>query len=134
MTKGDAAIVVAYLTALYPSWNATEEMLEVVGDLFAVEALEVDDGKAIVKDHAVRFAWPNVPCIAGAIRAAVKLRIIERNEAQAKAASASPSEHHKSITEWRDWYRDTADGREEWKRLPANIRRGLRWMWKEVTA
>jgi hypothetical protein len=134
MTKGDAAIVVAYLVSLYPGWNATEEVLMVVGDLFAVEVLEVDDGRAIVKDHAARFEWPNVPGIAAVIRAAVNRKIVERNAAQAKAANASPSEHHKSITEWRDWYRDTPDGREEWKRLPANVRRGLRSMWKEVSA
>ena len=134
MTKGDAAIIVAYLVALYPGWNATTEVLEMVGDLFTVEVLEVDDGKAIVKDHAAKFEWPNAPGIAAAIRAAVNRKIGERNAAQAKAASASPSEHHKSITEWRDWYRDTPDGREEWKRLPANIRRGLRSMWKGRTA
>jgi len=134
MTKGDAAIIVAYLVALYPGWNATEEVLEMFGDLFTVEVLQVDDGKAIVKDHAAKFEWPSAPGIVAAIRAAVNRKIIERNAAQAKAANASPSEHHKFITEWRDWYRDTPDGREEWKRLPANIRRGLRSMWKRKTA
>lgn len=134
MNKKDASRVVAYLVALYPHSNMTEEQLEVIGDLFERQQLDVKDGIDIVKEHAAKYAWPNTPMIAGAIKAMVNWRIAQATKAaQDEAANAIPSEHHKYITEWRDWYRDTPDGREEWKRLPANVRRGLRSMWKGVT-
>ena len=132
MTKGDAAIVVAYLVSLYPGWNASAEVLEVVGDLFAVTMLEVDDGRVIVKEHAKRFEWPNVPGLAAAVRSTSNQRIVERQAMQSKAANQSHDDHRKGMIGWRDWYRKTPEGREEWKRLPANVRRGLRWWWKDA--
>ena len=134
MTKGDASMVLILLTQLYPQWTATEPMLEVIGDMFAIPFLDVDEGKAIVRDHATKHAWPNIPALSATIKAAANRRMIEHTTAIAKASNTNHDPSRKSITEWRDWYRDTPDGREEWKRLPANIRRGLRSMWKDVTA
>lgn len=133
MTKGDACIILEYLIALYPGWNVTPELSEVVIDTLAVEGLDVDDGKRIAREHAAKHAWPNVPGLTAAVRQAVNRKIVEQAAERAKAEAGSDDPDRKSITGWRDWYRDTADGREEWKQLPSNVRRGLRWMWKEVT-
>ena len=131
MTKGDAAIVMAYLTQLYPQWAATEAILEMVADMFAVPMLEVDDGKTIAREHATKHAWPNIPALSSAIAVVVNRRTSDLAIQRAKAANISRDPNRKSISEWKRWYCDTIEGQREWKALPPGVRRGLRIVWKE---
>lgn len=125
MTKGDACIILEYLIALYPGWNVTPELSEVVIDTLAVEGLDVDDGKRLAREHAAKHAWPNVPGLTAAVRQAVNRKIVEQAAERAKAEAGADDPDRKSITGWAQWYR--TEGRGEWERLPANVRRGLRW-------
>lgn len=124
MNKKDASRVVAYLVALYPHSNLTEQQLEVIGDLFERQQLDVKDGMDIVKEHAAKYAWPTTPMIAGAIKAMVNWRIAQATKAaQDEAAKAEPGENHWSVGGYIEWLANTPEGREEFKRLPANVRR-----------
>lgn len=131
MNTNEAMEATRYLMALFPAWKPTPELLGIMRDAFAVDGLTLEDARGIARAHVQEqtYGTPSIGAITKAVRTHVNRRIVDAQR-QRQAEAAGQSTHtHRTFSEWAAFYR-SIEGRTEWETLPANVRRGLRWIFR----